>query len=141
MELGEQSLALEQFRQVARTGQNEQSAEARYRIAELLVLSGNDLAAEEAAMKATQENSNYPYWVAKALILLSDIAVRRKDYFNAKAPLEAVIENFVGDAQLVREANQKLTEIQVMEQADSRLNMDTSRVLPLEILDEDQNED
>lgn len=43
---------------------------------------------------ASAKNSAYPYWVAKGLILLSDISMQKNDIFNAKAALEAVQENF-----------------------------------------------
>jgi hypothetical protein len=40
---------------------------------------------------------NYEYWVAKAFILLSDNYVAQKDYFQAKATLQSIIDEYSKD--------------------------------------------
>ena len=96
--------------------------------------------AERHCHSANESNANYPYWVAKSLILLSDIAVEKNDLFNAKAPLEAVIENFQGDPTITQEAQQKLDHIRVLEQQQSRIRQDTGQILELQIIEDDKNE-
>jgi tetratricopeptide (TPR) repeat protein len=123
----EYDTALEKFRNVALSGQNEQAAESRYRIAQIYFLKGHPDAAEEQCHSANEKNANYPYWVAKSLILLSDIAAGRKDFFNAKAPLEAVIENFQGDDEITKEATEKLNKILALEQQQSRVAPDSTQ--------------
>lgn len=55
---------------------------------------------------ASAKNSAYPYWVAKGLILLSDISMQKNDIFNAKAALEAVQENFREDKEILKEVEE-----------------------------------
>jgi tetratricopeptide (TPR) repeat protein len=121
--------ALEDFAQTARLSQNEQGAEARYRMAEIHYFNAQFDLAEQQCHVANEQNANYPFWVAKSLLLLSDIAVEKNDLFNAKAALEAVIENFQGDSDIVQEARNKLTNILNMEQQQSRILPDTAKSL------------
>jgi tetratricopeptide (TPR) repeat protein len=131
--------ALVRFEQVTALSQNEQAAESRYRVAQIYFFGGQFDIAEEACNSANEKNANYPYWVAKSLILLSDIAVEKKDLFNAKAPLEAVIENFQGDAAITQEAQQKLDRILTLEKQQSKIQQDTGNILHLQIIDDEKN--
>ncbi|MEL6987916.1 MAG: tetratricopeptide repeat protein, partial [Bacteroidota bacterium] len=109
------------FERVILSSDNEQTAEARYLRAKI-AFNRNDLNnAERLALNANKASSGYPFWVAKNLILLSDILVKKKDYFNAKAPLEAVIDNFQDDPSIVEEAQQKLNEVKALEEESSRI--------------------
>ena len=51
---------------------------------------------------------SYQFWVAKGLILLSDIYVRMDDNFQAKATLQSIIDNYDGGGGLVEEAMKKI---------------------------------
>lgn len=62
-----------------------------------------------------EANNDYPYWVAKSLILTADILTDKKDYLNAKAALEAVIDNFHDDKDISAEANAKLEAVKKKE--------------------------
>jgi tetratricopeptide (TPR) repeat protein len=123
--------ALELFRKVTAFADNIQAAESRFRIAQIQFFNGALDAAEQSCNDANAQNGNYPYWVAKSLILISDIAVQRQDYFNARAPLEAVIENFQGDETLLAEARQKLDTVIRLEQEHSKVHRDTSKTLEM----------
>ncbi|HLF65758.1 MAG TPA: tetratricopeptide repeat protein [Saprospiraceae bacterium] len=128
--------ARDRFNEVIKVSQNEQGAEARYRVAQIYYFDKQPDMAERFCHDANEKNANYPYWVAKSLILLSDIAVEKNDLFNAKAPLEAVIENFQGDATILQEAQQKLDTIYVREKQESRILQDTGKVLQLQFMDD-----
>ena len=52
---------------------------------------------------------------------MSDIYVDRKDLFNARAALEAVIENFPDDADLQTAAKDKLKKVETLEQQKNRI--------------------
>jgi hypothetical protein len=119
------------FRKVTAFADNIQAAESRFRIAQIQFFNGALDAAEQSCNDANAQNGNYPYWVAKSLILISDIAVQRQDYFNARAPLEAVIENFQGDETLLAEARQKLDTVIRLEQEHSKVHRDTSKTLEM----------
>ena len=54
----------------------------------------NDLnLAEKAALAVIKETGSYDHWVTKSYILLGDIFMKQKDYFNAKATFESVFKN------------------------------------------------
>nr|MBS0036806.1 tetratricopeptide repeat protein [Saprospiraceae bacterium] len=107
--------ALESFNAVTRLSNNVYAAESRYRIASIYFLNNEIELAENLARAAVQENSNYPLWVARSLVLLSDILVIQGDNFNARAALEAVIEHFDEDPELVSEAREKLNRIKQLD--------------------------
>ncbi len=74
-------------------------AEARYRIAEILMAQGQYKQAEKAGFDVINKAGSYDYWITKAYILLGDVYYRQGDYFNAEATLKSIVEN-AGDATL-----------------------------------------
>jgi len=126
--------ALRHFNEVTKYSNNALTAESRYLIATVYYRRDQLDLAEQMTHNANADNSNYPFWVGKGLILLSDIYVSRKDYFNAKAPLEALIENFTGEREIIEEAREKLLNVQELEQMNSRLKAD-SDTLELDVID------
>ncbi|RQO30010.1 hypothetical protein DBR32_13975 [Taibaiella sp. KBW10] len=96
------------------------SAEARYRIAEILFAQKSNTEAEKAASYAAQASNNDPYWAVKNYILLADILASNKDYFNAKATLQSIVKN-ASDKTLVQEAKDKLEKIKQLEKNKSKL--------------------
>ncbi len=113
--------ALALFKEVLAHSNDENTAEARYLIANIHYLNRDIDLAEEACRKSYSESGAYPYWVARSLILLSDILVEKQDYFNAKAALEAVIDNFSEDESLVESARAKVKEIEREEARSNRI--------------------
>ncbi|MEZ4907048.1 MAG: hypothetical protein R2771_05275 [Saprospiraceae bacterium] len=70
---------------------------------------------------ASTKNSAYPYWIAKGLILLADISIKKDDLFNAKAALEAVKENYTEDKSILTEVNERLDKVNSLLDEKSRL--------------------
>ena len=101
------SEASDAYKTVISLGKNEYSAEARYRVAEILFQQNKLKEAEKAGFDAINKAGSYDYWITKAYILLGDVYFKEQDYFNAEATLRSVVEN-AGDAQLKQEAQQKL---------------------------------
>lgn len=95
-------------------------AEARYEIAQCYFNLGNTELSEKAALSVIKETGSYDLWVTKSYILLGDIFVKQKDYFNAKATYESVYKNAV-IPELKTEAQKKLKEVQLAERKSSRL--------------------
>jgi tetratricopeptide (TPR) repeat protein len=114
------------YTQVERYTNNNQAAEARYMLSEILFKQGKISEAEKAIEAANDKNNSYPFWVAKGLILLSDIYIVKSDLLNARAAIEAVIENFKDDASLVAIAKTKLEEIKKLEATNNRLKTPSS---------------
>lgn len=113
--------AMTAFNRVIQTSDNEQTAEARYLVAYIYYLKRNLEKAQEITINANKESSAYPYWVAKSVILLSDILAEKGDLYNARAALEALLENYKEDAELVKQAQTKLNQLNQQIQKGSRL--------------------
>ena len=125
--------ALPYFDQVIANSDDERTAEARYLRASAVYQQGNLDRAQQLALEANRESSGYPYWVAKTVILLSDVLRDKKDLYNARAALEALLENYSEDAVLVAEARQKLAQVEAEIQAGSRLNTQPTDPARLEL--------
>lgn len=100
------------FDQVIAGSDNEQTAEARYLRTNIVYINRDLASAREMALQANRESSGYPYWVAKTVILLSDILKDQGEIYNARAALEALLENYTDDQAIVAEARQKLVLVQ-----------------------------
>lgn len=126
--------AMTAFNRVIQTSDNEQTAEARYLVAYIYYLKRNLEKAQEITINANKESSAYPYWVAKSVILLSDILAEKGDLYNARAALEALLENYNEDAELVKQAQTKLNQLNQQIQKGSRLmpNSPTNNLLEFE---------
>ena len=95
-------------------------AESRYETANCYLSLNNLPAAEKAAMLVIKETGSYDLWVTKAYILLGDIFLQQKDYFNAKATYESVAKN-ASIAELKAEAQQKLDKAIAEEKTSSKI--------------------
>jgi TolA-binding protein len=119
---GQYDEAIQAFNRVIQRYKNSAlAAESRYTIARIYFEREELGIAEELCQNANRQNSAYPYWVAKSLILLSDILVKKEDLFNARAALEATIENYQEDKEILTEARQKLENVIALQEAASRL--------------------
>lgn len=95
-------------------------AEHGYRIAEMQFALGNAKDAEASAAANLKTAAGNEYWVVKSYLLIADILVQQKDYFNAKATLQSVISNTKNVA-LKAEAKDKLANAQKLEKDSSKL--------------------
>ena len=102
------------------------AAEARYLISKIYYHRNELSLAKKMIQDANVKNSAYPYWVAKGLILMSDIFVAKKDLFNARAALEAVLENYKEDKSIIKEVNSKLETLTKLEEKTSRVEKDNA---------------
>jgi TolA-binding protein len=112
--------ALTAFKAVAAVNKSAWGAEARYEIANIYFAQNNLSAAEKAGMEVIRVTASYDYWVAKAYILLGDIYMQQKDYFNAKATYQSVADN-VTIPELKVEAQNKLVKAVEAEKAASKV--------------------
>jgi TolA-binding protein len=99
--------AISSFKSCAAINKSAWGAEARYEIAHCQFTTGSLAAAEKSALAVIKETGSYDNWVTKSYILLGDIFMQQKDYFNAKATYESVAKNSV-IPELKNEAQQKL---------------------------------
>ena len=110
------------FEQVIANSDNVQTAEARYLVANIFYLRREYDRAEQIILQSNSESRNYPDWVARSVILLADIYRDKNDLYNARAALEALIDNYNNDPAIVAEAQRKLVVINNEINAGSRLN-------------------
>jgi TolA-binding protein len=96
------------------------SAEARYRIAEILLAQKQLKEAETQASYAAQASGGSDYWVVKSYLLIADILTEEKDYFNAKATLQSIISNN-SSKEVKEEATKKLENVKKLEKSKSKL--------------------
>ena len=118
--LGKYDTALVTYAELCDQKSSEIAAESRYRIAEIQLLTDSLSDAEAAANESIKLSGGYDYWVVKSYILLADVFVKQKDYFNAKATLESIIKH-AKIAELKQEASKKLTEAKQLEKKASKL--------------------
>ena len=112
--------AIASFKSCAAINKSAWGAEARYEIADCQFSLHNLTAAEKAAQAAIRETGSYDYWVTKSYILLGDIFMEQKDYFNAKATYESVALNST-IPELKTQAQQKLDKAKEEEKATSKI--------------------
>ena len=77
--------------------------------------------AEKAAFEVINKSGSYDWWVTKAYILLGDVYFKQKDYFNAKATFQSIVENSL-NAELKAEAQKKLDAVIAEESQSSKVN-------------------
>lgn len=109
------------YTQLATSKNIEIAAEAIYKQAELLVLQNKIADAEKATGKAIQQTTGSTYWNTKSYLLMADIFVAQKDYFNAKATLQSLVKN-VKNETLRKEAAGKLEQVKTLEKGKSKLS-------------------
>ena len=112
--------AIAAFKQVAAINKSAWGAEARYEIANCYLALNQLSAAEKAGLEVIKITGSYDYWVAKAYILLGDVYLKEKDYFNAKATYQSVADNAT-IPELKKEAQDKLSAAISQEQQNSKV--------------------
>lgn len=113
--------AIQHYRNVVNLSKAAYAAEARYEIAASYMMLDDLKNAEKAAFETINKSGSYDYWITKAYILLGDVFYLQKDYFNAKATLQSVIENSK-ITELKTEAQAKLDKVVAEEKAVGKSN-------------------
>jgi tetratricopeptide (TPR) repeat protein len=107
---GQYDAAIKAFNSVIAINKGALAAEARYEIASSWFVLERLKDAEKAAFEVINKSGSYDFWVTKAYILLGDIYFKQKDYFNAKATFQSVVENSL-NLELKNEAQRKLNQV------------------------------
>jgi tetratricopeptide (TPR) repeat protein len=112
--------ALQYFRTAAALSKSAYAAEARYQIADCLFHQNQLKDAEKAAFEVVNKSGSYEEWVTKAYLLLGDIYFAEKDYFNAKATFQSIVDNAKIE-DLRKQAQQKLIQVTDEEKKNSKV--------------------
>lgn len=124
--------ALDACNAVIRINSTDLAAECRYVVASIYEQKGEHELAARLAEEAARANVGYAFWVAKSLMLLSDIQFKAGDLLNARAVLEAITENFSGDEVIMKDALEKLEKIKKAEEQQSRIKPQGGDTLELQ---------
>jgi lipopolysaccharide biosynthesis regulator YciM len=107
---GQYDLAIANYKTVVSINKSALAAEARYEIANSWYAVDHLPEAEKAAFEVINKSGSYDYWITKAYILLGDIYFKEKDYFNAKATFQSVVDHSI-NMELKTEAQTKLSKV------------------------------
>lgn len=107
------------FDYVVKESRNEMSAEALYHRAYISYKDDKLEDARDDVYKLNDDFSAYEFWVVKGFVLLADIYVKEKDYFQAKATLQSIIDNYENETDgILDECRKKLKEVGKLENPD-----------------------
>jgi TolA-binding protein len=112
--------AITHFKTVVQLNKAALAAEARYEIANSWFELNKLGDAEKAAFEVINKSGSYDFWVTKAYILLGDVYLAQKDYFNAKATFQSVVDNTI-EPNLKSEAQSKLSRVIEEERQNSKV--------------------
>ncbi|OQP62969.1 tetratricopeptide repeat protein [Niastella populi] len=112
--------AISYYRQVVSLNKSAYGAEARYGIAQCFFVQDRLSDAEKAAFEVVNKSGSYEVWVTRAYLLLGDIYLKQKDYFNAKATFQSIVDNAKLE-DVRQEADKKLKQTQEEERKNSKV--------------------
>jgi tetratricopeptide (TPR) repeat protein len=108
-------------------------AEANYHIAYIQFLRKDYKTCTKTIFELNDNFSKYEFWVAKAFILLSDVYVVQKDYFQAKATLQSIIDEYSkDDLKIIAQSKLK-----VIEEEEARLKLEQKKKIDERIKNRD----
>ena len=113
--------AIPYFKTVASLSRAAYGAEAQFQIAQCQYEQNRLKDAEKSAFEVIHKSGSYELWVTKSYFLLGDIYLKEKDYFNAKATFQSLVENAKIEEIRVQ-AEQRLDEVKKEEEANSKVS-------------------
>lgn len=120
MALDNYNKAYDEFK-IASSAFNQYGAEAKYNIAFITYLRGEHDKCESEIFSLIKVYGAYDFWIGKALILLSDNYLAKKDVFQAKVTLKNILDNAKNE-QIISIAKQKLESIENQEKQERKIN-------------------
>jgi TolA-binding protein len=118
---GQCESAIPYFKTVASLSRAAYGAEAQYQIAACQFQQNRLKESEKSAFEVIHKSGSYELWVTKSYFLLGDIYLKEKDYFNAKATFQSLVENAKIEEIRVQ-AEQRLDEVKKEEAGNSKIS-------------------
>lgn len=104
--------AMDEFTILSQECKSKEGAESKYLLAEILFKKDKLDEASSTIFDFNKQSTPHQYWLAKGIILLADIYVKKNETFQAKHTLYSIIDNYSNKTDGVIEiANKKLQEI------------------------------
>lgn len=97
MNLGQESKALADLKQVSQDTRTTEGAEAKYLLAQLYYDTKDDANAEKVLEEFAKNGTTHQYWLARGFILWADIYIRKGDPVQARVYLNSLKKNYKGD--------------------------------------------
>ena len=104
---GDYETAKDEFLNTLNTAQDEYGAEAKYMLGQIFYLEKNYKQSFETLTSLNKDFASYESWVGKSFLLIADGFFAQEDYFQAKATLQSLIDNFPVES-VKEEARKKL---------------------------------
>lgn len=105
---GEYTRAYPALQSVTENSTSELMAESYHYLAQILYKQRKYADSEEMITEANKASAGYDDWIARNLILLSDVYADQGDKISAQAALESILENYNGDDPSIKDtARQK----------------------------------
>jgi len=89
---GNKGGAVDHYLNTVNTATDEYAAESQYRIAHIFYEDGNYRRSIETLFNLNEKFTAYEYWIGKSFILIAQNYIKLKEYFQAEATLNSVIE-------------------------------------------------
>lgn len=101
--LGQTDRAIADLQEVAKDTRSVSGAESQYLLAEIYLQAKSYDKAESQILSFMKEGTPHQYWMAKAIIALSDVYVAKGDKFQARQYLESLQANYKGSEADIKE--------------------------------------
>ena len=108
-------LATADLQYLASNLQSEMGAEAKYLLADIHFRAGDLVSAENEIMDFASKNTPHQFWLARSLVLLSDINMKNGDDFQAKQYLLSLQNNYNSNEEINTLVEERLLLIQERE--------------------------
>ena len=118
-EQSEYYIAKKEYVFVCQNNTAEMGAEAKYQLAYLHFLA-EDLDSCETIIYELSEKYYSDYFIAKGFILLSDIYFEKENYFQSKATLQSIVDNYQGE-ELINICKEKISDIEILESQEQKV--------------------
>lgn len=101
--IGQTEKAIADLQEVAKDTRSVFGAESQYLLAEIYLQSKSYDKAESQVLSFMKEGTPHQYWMAKAVIVLSDVYIAKNDKFQASQYLESLQANYKGSEADIKE--------------------------------------
>jgi TolA-binding protein len=108
---GQDALAKADLVKISNEFKTATGAESAYLLSDLYFRQGSLKDSEKLVQKLIQSGSGQSYWLARGFILLADINIKNKDYFQAEQYLNSLKDNYKADDDISGMIETRLNEI------------------------------
>ncbi len=116
--------ALDEFTLISKNCKSAIEAEAKYLTADIYFKQNLLDLTEKEVFDFVKKNTPQQKWLAKSFLLLADVYITKKNYFQAKATLQSVIGNYkITDDGMIDDAKSKLDQIKLIEEQENLKTM------------------